>query len=81
MSLVNEKQSVVPCFKTTESRRYRRDVMFLQAPVTQIYRVRLYDSEGCLVRSYSDSECSKAQVESRVKERYPDLTADISEIE
>ncbi len=81
MTLVNEKQLASPIFKTTEGRRYRRDVMFLQAPVTQIYRVRLYDSKGCLVRSYSDSECSREEVESRVKTRYPDLIAEISEIE
>jgi hypothetical protein len=63
-----------------DTRRYKRDVCFLQAPVTPIFRVHLYDSNGTLVRSYSDSECSLEKVESRARTRYPDMTVEVSEI-
>ena len=62
-------------------RRYSQDVMFLQAPKVQVYRVYLYDAQGQLLRAYSDSEYSREQVEHRARERYPQYRAEIKEID
>ena len=63
------------------TRRYSQDVMFLQAPKVQVYRVYLYDTQGQLLKAYSDSECSREQVENRARERYPQYRAEIKEID
>lgn len=67
--------------KTIVSRRYRNDPMFLQAPITMIFRIKVYDHEDTELRSFSMSGKSVEEVRERAEERYPDFVIKIEEID
>ena len=67
--------------KTIVSRRYRNDPMFLQAPITMIFRIKIYDHEDNELRSFSMSGKSIEEVRERAIERYPDFIIKVEEID
>jgi hypothetical protein len=67
--------------KSATYRRYRNDPIFLQEVINLVYLVRVIDSEGQELKTYSVSGKSIDEVEELAKERYPNCTIKVEEID